>query len=156
MAIAPPLQLGRSRGPAHRTPPGLRSGVAQSADRLRLLTADILHTAWERLEQYAAIRPGTARARRFASFGENSAICFPQAALFGEEHIEIGAGCIVGPYCSLSTGIMPGATGGRTPRLKIGDGSLIGMGSGIVTHESIELGNDVFLGHYVYVTDSSH
>ena len=121
-----------------------------------MLTADILHTAWERLEQYAAIRPGTARARRFASFGEGSSICFPQAALFGEEHIELGAGCIVGPYCSMSTGIMPGATGGRTPRLKIGDGSLIGMGSGIVTHELIELGNDVFLGHYVYVTDSSH
>jgi acetyltransferase-like isoleucine patch superfamily enzyme len=130
--------------------------VARSNDRLRSLTADALHTAWERLEQFAAIRPGTARARRFARFGENSSICFPQAALFGEEHMELGAGVIVGPYCSLSTGIMPGATGGRTPRLKIGDGCLIGQGSGIVTHESIELGNGVFLGHYVYVTDSSH
>lgn len=125
-------------------------------DLFRVLTSDVLQSAWERLESFAAIRHGSARARRFARFGEGSSICFPQAALFGEEHIELGAGCIVGPYCSLSTGIMPGATGGHHPRLKIGDRCLIGMGSGIVTHESIELGNDVFFGHYVYVTDSSH
>jgi acetyltransferase-like isoleucine patch superfamily enzyme len=117
---------------------------------------DALQVGWERLGTAAAIRSGTARARRFARFGDASAICFPVAALFGEEHIELGDGCIIGPYTTLSTGIMPGATGGRNPRLRIGDRCLIGKGNGIVTHESIELGDDIFTGHYVYITDSSH
>jgi acetyltransferase-like isoleucine patch superfamily enzyme len=125
-------------------------------DLFRLITSDALQSAWDRLGTFAAIRQDNARARRFARFGEGSAICFPMAALFGEEHIELGSGCIIGPYCSLSAGIMPGATGGRTPRLEIGDRCLIGKGSGIVTHELIELGDDVFTGHHLYITDSSH
>jgi acetyltransferase-like isoleucine patch superfamily enzyme len=130
--------------------------VPSLRDRLTTVTGDALQTGWDQLGRIAAIRPASARARRFARFGAGSSICFPVAALFGEEHIELGDGCIVGPYCTMSTGIMPGATGGRRPRLRIGDRCLIGKGSGIVTHESIELGDDIFTGHYVYITDSSH
>ncbi len=124
--------------------------------RLEVLGGDALQAAWEQVTRLATIRPRNARAKRFRRFGERSAICFPVAALFGEEYIEIGDGCIVGPYSTLSAGIMPGAPGGRTPRLKIGDRCLIGKGSGIVAHESIELGDDIFTGHHVYITDSSH
>ncbi len=99
---------------------------------------------------------GSARARRFRRFGESSAICFPVAALFGEEYIEIGDGTIVGPHCTISAGIMPGHTLGNVPRLRIGDRCLLGKSSGIVTHESIEIGDDVFTGHHVYITDASH
>jgi acetyltransferase-like isoleucine patch superfamily enzyme len=130
--------------------------VASLRDRLAAAVGDALQLGWEQLGRSAAIRPGSARARRFARFGVGSSICFPVGALFGEEHIELGEGCIVGPYSTLSTGIMPGATGGRRPTLRIGDRCLIGKGSGIVTHESIELGDDIFTGHYVYITDSSH
>jgi acetyltransferase-like isoleucine patch superfamily enzyme len=130
--------------------------VASLRDRVAAAFADAVQLGWEQLGTAAAIRSGTARARRFASFGARSSICFPVAALFGEEHIELGEGCIIGPYGTLSTGIMPGATGGRSPRLRIGDRCLIGKGNGIVTHESIELGDDIFTGHYVYITDSSH
>ncbi len=130
--------------------------MASLGDRALTVFGDALQLGWERLGTAAAIRSGTARARRFARFGAGSSICFPVAALFGEEHIELGDGCIIGPYTTLSTGIMPGATGGRNPRLRIGDRCLIGKGSGIVTHESIELGDDIFTGHLVYITDSSH
>jgi acetyltransferase-like isoleucine patch superfamily enzyme len=33
---------------------------------------------------------------------------------------------------------------------------LIGKGTGIVGHEAIEIGDDVFTGHNVYITDASH
>jgi acetyltransferase-like isoleucine patch superfamily enzyme len=42
------------------------------------------------------------------------------------------------------------------PTVTIGDRCLIGKGSGIVGHHSIEIGDDVFTGHHVYITDSSH
>ena len=40
--------------------------------------------------RWAAIGAGADRARRFRSFGDGSAICFPVAALYGERYISIG------------------------------------------------------------------
>ena len=51
---------------------------------------------------------------------------------------------------------MPGHTLGNVPGLRIGARCLVGKSSGIVTHESIEIGDDVFTGHHVYITDASH
>jgi acetyltransferase-like isoleucine patch superfamily enzyme len=130
--------------------------VASLRERIATLIGDVCQLGWEQLGRGAAIDSTSARARRFGRFGTGSSIRFPVAALFGEENIELGDGCIIGPYSTLSTGIMPGATGGRRPRLRVGDRCLIGKGSGIVTHESIELGDDIFTGHFVYITDSSH
>jgi acetyltransferase-like isoleucine patch superfamily enzyme len=42
------------------------------------------------------------------------------------------------------------------PVVRIGDRCLIGRGSGIVGHLSIEIGDDVWTGHHVYVTDQNH
>ncbi len=33
---------------------------------------------------------------------------------------------------------------------------MIGKGSGVVGHQRIEIGDDVWTGHYVYVTDANH
>ncbi len=38
----------------------------------------------------------------------------------------------------------------------IGDRCLIGRGSGIVGHLSIEIGDDVWTGHHIYITDQNH
>ena len=38
----------------------------------------------------------------------------------------------------------------------IGDRCVIGLRSGIVAHESIEIGDDVWFGQDVYVTDANH
>ncbi|QXC63534.1 acyltransferase [Aquihabitans sp. G128] len=40
--------------------------------------------------------------------------------------------------------------------LVIGDRCVIGLRSGIVAHESIEIGDDVWFGQDVYVTDANH
>ena len=40
--------------------------------------------------------------------------------------------------------------------LRIGDRCVIGRGSHIVAHHSIEIGDDVYTGPYVYITDQNH
>ena len=127
-----------------------------AADALRRIAGDLLQSAWDRVVDWGAIRPSSARARRFRSFGEASAICFPIGALFGERYISIGAGTVIGPQVSLSAGVSPAHDLGDREIVTIGDRSLIGKGSGIVAHERVEIGNDVFTGHHVYITDANH
>jgi acetyltransferase-like isoleucine patch superfamily enzyme len=40
--------------------------------------------------------------------------------------------------------------------ITIGDRCMLGKGIGIVGHERIELGDDIWTGHYVYITDQNH
>ena len=42
------------------------------------------------------------------------------------------------------------------PCSRIGDRCVIGRGSHIVAHESVEIGDDVWTGPYVYITDQNH
>lgn len=130
--------------------------MTDAADALRRIAGDLLQSAWDRVVDWGAIRPTSARARRFRAFGEASAICFPISALFGERYISIGAGTVIGPHVSLSAGVSPAQELGDRDIVTIGDRSLIGRGSGIVAHERVTIGNDVFTGHHVYITDANH
>jgi acetyltransferase-like isoleucine patch superfamily enzyme len=102
------------------------------------------------------IRAGSRRARRFGRFGPGSAVCFPVSTLFGERYIHIGTGSVIGPYSSLAAGVSPGDVPQGDPAISIGDHTVIGKGSDIVGGMSIEIGNDVWTGPYVYITDSNH
>ena len=51
---------------------------------------------------------------------------------------------------------MPGQVLEHSPVVTIGDRVLIGKGSGIVGHHTVEIGDDVFTGHHVYITDANH
>jgi acetyltransferase-like isoleucine patch superfamily enzyme len=123
---------------------------------VRRVVGDIAGEVWTALTDWGAIRPASRRAGRFRSFGEGSAICFPVVALFGERYITVGAGTVIGPYVSLSAGVSPAHELGDRSVVTIGDRCLIGKGTGIVGHEDIEIGDDVFTGHNVYITDASH
>jgi acetyltransferase-like isoleucine patch superfamily enzyme len=133
-----------------------RSGVAAWRAALRQAADDWLAAGWERVMQRGTIGPRHARARRFRRFGDGAAICSPIATLYGEEHIEIGAGTIIGPFVTLSAGIVPGQVLDHSPVVTIGERCLVGRGSGIVGHDRVEIGDDVFTGHLVYVTDANH
>lgn len=122
----------------------------------RRLLGDLLDGMRVTVADWAAIRPGSRRARRFRSFGDGSAICFPVVALFGERYITVGAGTVMGPHVSLSAGVSPGHELGDRSVVTIGDRCLIGKGTGIVGHDAIEIGDDVFTGHNVYITDANH
>jgi acetyltransferase-like isoleucine patch superfamily enzyme len=76
--------------------------------------------------------------------------------LVNERYIRIGAGTMIGPHVSLSAGMVPGQQCITDPVVRIGDRCLIGRGSGIVGHLSIEIGDDVWTGHHIYITDQNH
>ena len=112
--------------------------------------------AWEAACELGAIHADTRRARRFGAFGARSVICFPPTAIVNERYIRIGSGTVFGPQVSLSAGMLPGQECASDPVVRIGDRCLIGRGSGIVGHLSIEIDDDVWTGHHVYITDQNH
>ena len=118
--------------------------------------SDLLSKLWRWISINAAIGPTSVRGKRFGSFGEGSIILFPTTTIFNENYIHIGAKTMIGEHVALSAGMMPGQKCLTNPVVKIGDRCLIGRGSGIVGHLSIVIGNDVWTGHHVYITDQSH
>ncbi|MFM7263820.1 MAG: acyltransferase [Acidimicrobiales bacterium] len=119
-----------------------------------------LGLAWARasesLNSWAAIGPDDPRGRRFGSFGAGSIIMWPPVTVFNEQFIHIGEGTMIGPGVALSAGMAPGQECLSERVVVIGDRVLVGRGSGIVGHFSVEIGNDVWTGHHVYITDQNH
>lgn len=118
--------------------------------------SNVVHRVWEIAREAGAIGPDTRRGRQFGSFGSNSVICFPPNTIFNEMYIHIGRNTMIGPECTLSAGMVPGQVCLTDRVVEIGDRCLIGKGSGIVGHFSITIGNDVWTGHDVYITDQNH
>jgi acetyltransferase-like isoleucine patch superfamily enzyme len=123
--------------------------------RRRLLNRAV-HRAYRWTRSVGAIAPGTVAADRFGSFGRGSLIAFPHATLYGEAQIHIGEETLVGAWTTLSTGYAPWQTTVPPRALVIGDRCVLGLRTGIVAHESIEIGDDVWFGQDVFVTDSNH
>ena len=119
-------------------------------------TGEAVHWAWETAIECAAIGAHSRRGRTFGAFGENSVICFPTNTIFNEQFIHIGTGTMIGPQVTLSAGMVPGQECISNPVVSIGDRCLIGKGSGIVGHFEIVIGDDVWTGHHVYITDQNH
>ncbi len=117
---------------------------------------DWVRRAWALACRVGAIGPHDRAGRKFGRFGEGSIICFPTNTVFNEHYIHIGAGTMIGPQITLSAGMVPGQECLADPVVRIGDRCLIGKGSGIVGHFGIEIGNDVWTGHHVYITDQNH
>lgn len=137
----------------HDPAPRWRDHVRGAAKRAG---AEIVQWAWEGVVELGAIGPRSRRGRRFGAFGAGSVICFPATAIFNERYIHVGAGTMIGPHVSLSAGMVPDQVMVSDPVVRIGDRCLIGKGSGIVGHLSIEIGDDVWTGHHVYITDQNH
>jgi acetyltransferase-like isoleucine patch superfamily enzyme len=111
---------------------------------------------WEAVQRAGKVTADTPAARRFAAFGAESTIAFPPGTIFGERWIAIGAQTIIGASVTLSAGLVPGHELGPEPVLRIGDRCVIGRGSHIVAHHRLQIGDDVFAGPYVYITDQNH
>ena len=124
--------------------------------RVMSRVGDAVASIWERLALIAAVGPDSRRGKKFAAFGSGSIICFPPTSLMNEKFIEIGTDTMIGPHVALSAGMVPGQECLSQPVVRIGDRCLIGRGSGIVGHFSIDIGDDVWTGHHVYITDQNH
>ena len=126
------------------------------ARRWRRLANEAIHRTRERLAFYGAIAPGTRRAERFGTFGDGSVVAYPTGAIYGEAHIHVGATSMVSPHVTLTAGYSPEQTTVPPRALVIGDRAVIGVRSAIIAHESIVIGDDVWFGPEVFVTDANH
>jgi acetyltransferase-like isoleucine patch superfamily enzyme len=127
----------------------LRAGIATTG-------GEVVRWAWHHTRAWGAIGPRSRIAREFGSFGQGTAITFPYETLVNPSAIHLGRDIIIAPYVSLSAGWEPGWVDLPERVLTIGDRCLIGRGSSIIAHEWIEIGNDVWTGHHVHITDMNH
>lgn len=132
---------------------------ATLANRVRHLArstaGDAVAWAWRRAEDVGAIGPKCRRGRQFGSFGEGSIVCFPSEVV-NPHHIHLGAHTVIAPYTALSAGWGPGHQGLPEVVVRIGDRSLIGRGGSVIGHELIDIGDDVWTGRGVHITDMNH
>lgn len=122
----------------------------------RQVAGRIVHAAWRRAKDVGTITAQTEAGRRFAAFGSGSLIAFPTGSVYGERWIKIGHDTMIAELASVCAGMMPGHDLGPEPVLRIGDRCVIGRGSHIVAHCSIDISDDVYTGPYVYITDQNH
>ena len=94
----------------------------------------------------------------FASFGERTLIEAPHKVLLGHEYMSIGSDTLIAAGAILAA--WPDSTDARRtddrPVLRIGDRVWGARGLSIVAHLDIEIGDDVWFGPNVYVTDAGH
>ena len=150
----PPPRAGLA-GPGSR-PVASTLGPTPCRKPVRRLAARAVQWGWTWAGQVGAIGPDDPEGRRFGAFGRGSVLTFPQGATYNEQYIRIGEGTMVGPARCLTAGMAPGQVMASDPVVRIGDRCVIGRGSHIVGHWSIEIGDDIQTGPYVYVTDQNH
>jgi serine acetyltransferase len=124
--------------------------------RRRAVVANMVQAAWRRVQQAGTVTAESAAGRRFAAFGPGSLMAFPTGSVYGERWIEIGDKTMIAEQVTVCAGMAPGHDLGPHPVLRVGDRCVIGRGSHIVAHHSVEIGDDVYTGPYVYITDQNH
>ncbi|MFF5262471.1 acyltransferase [Actinomadura viridis] len=126
------------------------------AARTRRGLHSAVHLGWDWIRRQGEITPHTPGRRKFAHLGEGACIGFPVGAIYGEPWISIGDHTLVGTHCTISAGFVPGLDLGPEVIVRIGRSCSLGRGTHIVGHQSIEIGDDVFTGPNVYITDQNH
>ena len=124
--------------------------------RCRSTVGRVVRSLSRSLNRAASIGPYDPPARRYKRFGQGSIINWPTGNMYGERWISIGDDTMIAGQVTLSAGMMPGQEMMTDPVVIIGDRCLIGRGSAIVGHYRIDIGDDVFTGMNVYITDQNH
>jgi acetyltransferase-like isoleucine patch superfamily enzyme len=116
----------------------------------------LVHAGRRWVQRAGAIQPGTDLAESFGTFGAGSYITYPMATMYGAAAIHIGEDTLVGRDCSLLVGYSPDDPDLPERGIVIGDRCVIGAGSTLTAHQSITIGDDVWFGNQVFVSDASH
>jgi acetyltransferase-like isoleucine patch superfamily enzyme len=112
---------------------------------------------WRRyLNEVAIVGPHDEYASSFHYFGQGAALMAPQGVIYNERYLSIGDDTLIGPNVCLTAGINGDQEMLATPTVTIGRQCVIGRGSHIIGHWSIELGDEIQTGPYVYITDQNH
>ncbi len=115
-----------------------------------------VHAIWRWAQRAGEIVPGTRAAAAFGSFGVGSSLGFPTATLMGVRSIHVGSRTLIGRQVTLSVGYSPTHADLPERGLVIGDRCVIGARTSLTAHASIVLGDDVWCGQDVFVSDASH
>jgi acetyltransferase-like isoleucine patch superfamily enzyme len=116
----------------------------------------LVHAAHRWVARAGAIQPGTAVAESFGTFGAGSYIAYPMATMYGASAIHIGEDTLIGRDCSLLVGYAPDDPDIPEHGIVIGDRCVLGAGSTLTAHQSISIGDDVWFGQHVFISDASH
>lgn len=126
------------------------------ATRTRRLASEAINASWQSLCKLGTVVTGDRTARTFGAFGEGSLLGFPLGVIYNQRYIRIGSQTMIGPFVSLAAGMAPGQEMISDPVVSIGDRCVIGRGSYVIGHFSIEIGDEVQTGPNVYITDQNH
>lgn len=121
----------------------------------RLVNAGVL-AGWGWLDRVGQIVPGTRAADGFGSFGDGTLIGFPTASLVGTHAMHFGAETLVGRQATLAAGWGPGDPHVPARALVVGDRCVLGARITILAHQSVEIGDAVWFGQDIFVSDSGH
>ena len=124
--------------------------------RCRSAVGRTIRSVSKMLNRTASIGPNDHAARFYKQFGRGSIINWPTGNMYGERWISIGEDTMIAADVTLSAGMVPNQEMMTDPVVIIGDRCLIGRGSAIVGHYRIDIGDDVFTGMNVYITDQNH
>ena len=124
--------------------------------RCRSAVGRTLRGVSKMLNRTASIGPNDHAARFYKHFGRGSIINWPTGNMYGERWISICEDTMIAADVTLSAGMLPNQEMMTDPVVIIGDRCLIGRGSAIVGHYRIDIGDDVFTGMNVYITDQNH
>ncbi len=124
--------------------------------RTHRLVNRAVHAALRWVDRAGEVVPGTDLADRFGAFGPGSCIDFPPATLQNVESIHIGRDVLVGRHATLAAGYGVGDPNLPARALVVGDRCVLGARFTVTAHQYVEIGDDVFTGQHVFVTDASH
>lgn len=108
------------------------------------------------LNEVATVGTSDPYAKEFYHFGQNAALMAPQGVIYNEKYLSLGDETLIGPNVCLTAGISGEQVMMSCPVVTIGRKCVIGRGSHIIGHWSIELGDEIQTGPYVYITDQNH
>ena len=108
------------------------------------------------LNDVATVGPDDDYAKTFFHFGAGAALMAPQGVVYNERYLSIGEGTLIGPNVCLTAGISGDQEMLTSPVVRIGKRCVIGRGSHLIGHWSIELGDEIQTGPYIYITDQNH
>jgi serine acetyltransferase len=105
---------------------------------------------------WAYVGADDARRRGFGAFGEGSMLQQPYAVLMGEAAVNVGEQTLISPGATLAASPEWEWTPADGPIIDIGSRVWAARGLTVVAHRSVTIGDDVWFGPNVYVTDASH
>lgn len=131
----------------------LRSRVLHPlAHRLAVAAVELGRTALH----WAYIGPGDAARLGFSSFGAESMLQQPYSVLLGEAAISVGDSTLISAGATLAASPEWEWSPDDGPIISIGSRVWAARGLSVVAHRRVEIGDDVWFGPDVYITDACH